>query len=125
MIIMARTYIHGSDYETKDGTCIRDYVHVSDLANAHVLGANYLLAENKSFIINLGSNDGYSVKEIIEAAEKIYPIKYEMSKRREGDPAKLIASNNKAKELLGWGPKYDLFDIINSDIEYRKRLVKK
>ncbi|MDD2203507.1 MAG: UDP-glucose 4-epimerase GalE [Bacilli bacterium] len=123
--IREKLMVYGDDYETKDGTCIRDYVHVSDLANAHVLGANYLLAENKSFIINLGSNDGYSVKEIIEAAEKIYPIKYEMSKRREGDPAKLIASNNKAKELLGWGPKYDLFDIINSDIEYRKRLVKK
>lgn len=120
--IRDKMMVFGDDYDTKDGTCIRDYIHVSDLARAHVLGAEYLLKENKSLLVNLGSNQGYSVKEVIEEVEKEYPVAYEIVKRREGDPAKLIASNDKAKELLGWSPKYNLHDIIRTDLEFRKKL---
>ncbi len=114
--------IFGNDYDTPDGTCIRDYIHVSDLADAHVLGAKYLVKNNKSLLVNLGSNKGYSVLEIIKEVEKFYPVNYKIGKRRAGDPAKLIASNDKAKEILGWLPKRNLEQIIKSDIEYRKKL---
>jgi UDP-glucose 4-epimerase len=114
-------YVYGDDYDTKDGTCIRDYIHVSDLARAHVLGAKYLVENNKSLLVNLGSNEGYSVKEVIDEVSKINPVNYEIAERREGDPAKLIASNKKAKELLGWVPKYSLTDIIKSDINFRMK----
>ena len=117
--------VYGDDYETNDGTCVRDYVHVSDLAHAHVLGAHYLVDRNDCFIINIGSNDGYSVKEIIDETKKIIPIKYEIQSRREGDPAKLIASNEKAKNILGWAPQHGLEEIIKSDIAYRKKISNK
>lgn len=114
--------VFGSDYDTLDGTCIRDYIHVSDLADAHVMGAKYLVENNKSLLVNLGSNKGYSVLEIIKEVEKFYPVNYTITDRRAGDPAKLIASNDKAKEILGWSAKRTLSDIIKSDIEYRKKL---
>ena len=117
--------VYGNDYDTSDGTCIRDYIHVSDLADAHVLGAKYLVENNKSLLVNLGSNKGYSVLEIIKEVEKHYPVNYKITDRRKGDPAKLIASNEKAKEILGWSPKRDLSEIINSDIEYRKKIMNK
>lgn len=120
--IREKMYVFGDDYDTKDGTCIRDYIHVSDLAYAHVLGAEYLMKNHKSLLVNLGSNEGYTVKEVIEEVEKILPVNYEMVGRREGDPAKLIASNQKAKELLGWSPKYTLKDIIESDMKFREKL---
>jgi UDP-glucose 4-epimerase len=118
--------IYGDDYDTSDGTCIRDYIHVSDIALAHVLGADYITKHNKSILLNLGSNEGYSVKQIINEVNKLKEVKYEIGPRREGDPAKLIASNKKAKEILGWKPKYTLEDIIVSDMKYReeKTLVK-
>ncbi len=119
--IRDKMYVYGDDYDTKDGTCIRDYIHVSDLARAHVLGAKYLVENNKSLLVNLGSNEGYSVKEVIDEVSKINPVNYEIAERREGDPAKLIASNKKAKELLGWVPKYSLTDIIKSDINFRMK----
>jgi UDP-glucose 4-epimerase len=114
--------VYGNDYDTPDGTCIRDYVHVTDLARAHVLGAEYIMANNKSFTVNLGSNEGYSVKQIIDATNKIKPIKYEMAKRRPGDPAKLIASNKRVKEILNWEPKYTIEDMIRTDIAYRSKI---
>lgn len=114
--------IYGKDYDTKDGTCVRDYIHVSDLARAHVLGAEYLVKNKKSLLVNLGSNEGYSVKEVVDVVSKYLDVKYEYAERREGDPAKLIASNEKAKELLGWVPKYNLDDMVRSDLEFRKKI---
>jgi UDP-glucose 4-epimerase len=102
--------IYGDDYETKDGTCIRDYIHVNDLADAHVRALEYLNDKNPSTVINLGTGEGYSVKEIIDAAREItgLEIKSEITGRRAGDPAVLVADNAKAKKLLGWKPEYDL-----------------
>jgi UDP-glucose 4-epimerase len=117
-----KVIVYGDDYDTRDGTCIRDYIHVSDLARAHVLGAKYILENNKSILLNLGSNEGYTVKEVIDEVSKIMPVKYEIGPRRPGDPAMLIASNKKAKEILGWSPKYTLKDIIRTDMEFRKKI---
>lgn len=114
--------VFGDDYDTPDGTCIRDYIHVSDLALAHILGAKYILDNNESILVNLGSNNGYSVKEVIDAASKYGKVNYEIVERREGDPAKLIASNSKAKDILGWIPKYSLDDMIRTDLEFRRKL---
>lgn len=109
--------VFGDDYDTKDGTCIRDYIHVMDLARAHYLAYKYLMDGKESRIINLGSGDGYSVNEVIETARKVtgHPIPAVIEKRRAGDPAKLIASNQKAKELLGFELKYDNLEKIISD----------
>ncbi len=98
--------IYGEDYETPDGTCIRDYIHVSDLARAHVLALEKIMETNKSLTVNLGSENGYSVKEMTDLAEKIVgkSIPHEIVGRRLGDPAKLLASSAKAKSLLGWKP---------------------
>jgi UDP-glucose 4-epimerase len=117
--------IYGNDYLTKDGTCVRDYIHVSDLAYAHVLGAEYLVKGGASEIMNLGSNKGYTVLEVAQAVNELAPLKYEIGPRRHGDPATLIASNKKAKSILGWQPKYQLKDIVNSDYLYRQKLAKK
>lgn len=117
--------IYGNDYPTKDGTCIRDYIHVSDLAYAHVLGAHYLLNGGSSETMNLGSNAGYTVLEVAQAVNDIAPLKVVMGPRRAGDPAELIASNEKAKRILGWIPKYQLKDIVNSDYLYRKKISSK
>lgn len=120
--IRDKMIVFGDDYDTIDGTCVRDYIHVSDLAYAHVLGAKYVFEQNKSGLFNLGSNEGYSVMQVINEVDKYAKVNYEIGPRRDGDPAKLIASNQKAKEILGWTPKYGLTDIIKSDIEYRKKI---
>ncbi|MFA5526750.1 MAG: UDP-glucose 4-epimerase GalE [Acholeplasmataceae bacterium] len=117
--------IFGDDYPTKDGTCIRDYIHVSDLAYAHVLGAKYLMSGGVSETMNLGSNAGYTVLEVAEAVKEIGPLKVVMGPRRAGDPAELIASNKKAKKILGWSPKFGLKDIVLSDYNYRKKISRK
>ncbi len=122
--IRKKMQVYGNDYDTKDGTCVRDYIHVSDLAKAHVLGAKYILNNNKSILLNLGSNEGYTVKEVIDEVAKIKPVNYEFVERRAGDPAKLIASNKKAKEILGWTPKYNLKDIIETDMAFRDKISK-
>ncbi|KAA0545267.1 UDP-glucose 4-epimerase GalE [Bacillus sp. BGMRC 2118] len=98
--------IFGEDYNTSDGTCIRDYIHVEDLINAHLLALNYLRNGGKSDIFNLGSSQGFSVKEIIETASRVTGkvIPTESGKRRVGDPGILIASSDKAKQFLGWNP---------------------
>jgi len=106
--------IFGDDYETKDGTCIRDYIHILDLGRAHLLALEYLRRGGKPEIINLGTGDGNSVKEVIERAEMITDKKINrvISPRREGDPAILVADNKKAGEVLGWRPEYSLDDIL-------------
>jgi len=98
--------VFGDDYNTQDGTCIRDYVHVEDLVNAHILALEYLFNGGESDIFNLGSSKGFSVKEIIETAKEVTgkEIPFKIGKRREGDPAILIASSEKAKEKLKWHP---------------------
>lgn len=116
--------VFGDDYNTPDGTCIRDYIHVSDLARAHIMGAKYITENNKSILLNLGSNNGYSVKEVIDIASKYGNVNYEVVGRRVGDPAKLIASNTLAKEVLGWTPKYTLDDMIRTDLEFRRKINK-
>ena len=105
--------IFGTDYPTPDGTCIRDYIHVDDIANAHILALKYLLDKGKSEVFNCGYGHGYSVREVIAAAKKVTGIdfKVEETGRREGDPSILIADNAKIKQKLGWQPKYD-------DLEY-------
>lgn len=107
--------IFGDDYDTPDGTCIRDYIHVSDLADAHVLGVEYLLAGGASTAVNLGNGRGFSVKEVIAAVERVTgtTIRVEMAARRAGDPPKLVGSSEKARKLLGWTPRFaDLETII-------------
>jgi len=108
--------IFGDDYDTFDGTCIRDYIHIEDLVEAHLLAAKHLESGNPSDIFNLGSQNGYSNLEIVEAAGKITgaPIPYHFGPRRPGDPDKLVASNAKAKAILGWEPKHSLGDVIGS-----------
>ena len=115
--------VFGTDYPTKDGTCIRDYIHVTDLAAAHILAVKYLMAGNKSDIFNLGNGVGFTVREVIEMAEKVTgeSIKVVETDRRAGDPAVLIASSEKAKTILGWNPKHDsLSEIIKSAWKWHK-----
>ena len=106
--------IFGTDYPTVDGTGVRDYVHVNDLANAHVLALDYLEKNNQSDKFNLGNEKGTSVREVIEMAKKITGIDFPVIEeaRREGDPAKLFASSKKAKEILGWQPQFETIEQI-------------
>ena len=115
--------IFGNDYDTKDGTCVRDYIHVTDLAQAHILALKYLAEGNDSDVFNLGNGIGFTVNEIIESARKVtgldIPAKYEA--RRAGDPSKLIASSEKAKTVLGWKPEYpDVEKIIETAWKWHK-----
>lgn len=109
--------IFGDDYPTSDGTCIRDYIHVTDLAQAHILAVEYLLQGNESNIFNLGNGVGFTVNEVIDTARKVtgHPIPATITSRRAGDPAKLIASSEKAKIILGWNPQHaNLEEIVAS-----------
>ncbi len=115
--------IFGDDYDTKDGTCIRDYIHVTDLAQAHILAVKYLNEGKESNIFNLGNGVGFSVKEVIEIARKVtgHPIPAIISPRRAGDPAKLVASSEKARKILGWNPEHaELEEIIASAWNWHK-----
>jgi len=115
--------IFGDDYETEDGTCIRDYIHVIDLANAHIKAVEYLRGGNESNVFNLGNGNGFSVKEMIDAARKVtgHEIPAKICERRAGDPAKLIASSLKAKNILNWEPKYmDVEEVISSAWNFHK-----
>lgn len=117
-------YIFGNDYNTKDGTCIRDYIHVTDLAQAHILAVKYLRNGENSDIFNLGNGIGFSVKEVIETARKVtgHPISALISPRRAGDPAKLIASSEKARKILGWEPEHaELEEIIATAWNWHKK----
>ncbi len=115
--------IYGTDYDTPDGTCIRDYIHVTDLAQAHILAVKYLTDGGESDIFNLGNGVGYSVREVIETARKVtgHPIPATETPRRAGDPARLVASSEKAKKILGWNPIHDsLEEIIESAWKWHK-----
>ena len=109
-----KIYIFGDDYDTHDGTCIRDYIHVTDLVDAHILAIKKLESESESNIYNLGNGSGFTVKEVIESARKItgHSIPAELAPRRAGDPAKLVASSKKAMSELGWEPKYNSLEKI-------------
>ena len=106
--------IYGTDYDTPDGTCIRDYIHVTDLAMAHILAVEYLARGGESDIFNLGNGVGYSVREVIETARSVtgHPIPATEVPRRAGDPARLVASGEKAKKVLGWEPEIKKLDDI-------------
>ena len=109
--------VFGNDYDTKDGTCVRDYIHVNDLAQAHILAMEYLLKGGESNIFNLGNGVGFTVKEVIETARKVtnHTIPIREEERRTGDPSVLIASSEKARKVLGWKPQYaDLETIIST-----------
>ena len=106
--------VFGDDYPTHDGTCVRDYIHVSDLARAHVMALRSSIEKRTSATFNLGCGQGYSVREVIEAAQRVTgrSIKVEAQPRRAGDPAVLVASSTKIRETLGWIPKFELLDDI-------------
>ena len=109
--------VFGNDYQTKDGTCVRDYIHVSDLIQAHLLAMEKLLKLAESGIYNLGNGNGFSVLEMIEAARRVtgHDIPVVLSERRGGDPDILVASSNLAEKVLGWKPQVtDVEDIIRS-----------
>lgn len=115
--------IFGDDYPTKDGTCVRDYIHVTDLAQAHILALDYLYQGGKNDVFNLGNGVGFTVKEVIDVAREVtgHPIPAEICPRRAGDPAQLIASSEKAVSVLGWKPQYnDLATIISSAWRWHK-----
>ena len=117
--------IFGSDYPTADGTCVRDYIHVSDLADAHLSALEYLNEHEKSETFNVGYGRGFSVKEVIETAKKVSGIDFKVvsAPRREGDPARLIAKPEKIRNLTNWRPKReDLALIIKTALEWEKRL---
>ena len=118
-----KIFIYGDDYATPDGTCIRDYIHVVDLADAHMLALD-ALNEHPRLILNLGNGAGFSVKQVIEAARRVtrHPIPAEIKPRRPGDPARLVASSEQAKAVLGWQPKHaDLDDILKSAWEWHQQ----
>ena len=119
--------IFGTDYPTVDGTCTRDYVHVNDLAEAHILALKKLMAGGESDCFNLGNGSGFSVKQVIEVAKKVTGVDFKVTEveRRAGDPPELIADSKKAKEILKWQPKYfDLETIISSAWNWHKQLNK-
>jgi len=119
--------VHGSDYPTRDGSCLRDYIHVSDIAHAHTLALNYLIEKKnsrKTEIFNLGTGDGYTVLEVIKAFEKVsgVSLNYQMGPRRSGDVVAIYANNNKARTELGWVPQYNLEDMMDTAWKWEQKL---
>lgn len=120
-----KMYVFGFDYDTEDGTCIRDYIHVEDLASAHLKGLEYLEKENTSNTFNCGYGHGFSVLEVIETMRKVsgVDIVADIEDRRAGDPALLISDNTKIKTVMGWEPKYDDLNLIcKTALEWEKKL---
>ena len=116
--------IFGSDYPTRDGTCIRDFVHVDDLAEAHRRGIDYLISGGQSVALNLGTGRGTSVREIVEEIERVSKRRLRVAyrARREGDPAELVANNTMAKAVLDWEPRHSLASIVDSAWKWHERL---
>jgi UDP-glucose 4-epimerase len=117
--------VFGDDWPTPDGTCVRDYIHVEDLATAHVNALGYLRDGGKSLIANCGYGHGYSVREVVSSVEKIAGLKLEVREepRRAGDPPALIARADKVRQVLGWTPRLDDIDVIvRSSLEWERRL---
>lgn len=106
--------VFGDDYDTRDGTCVRDYIHVNDLASAHLLAIDYLATHEGAFRFNLGNGEGFSVREVIAAAERVTgkPVPHDIAPRRAGDPATLVASSDLARQELGWQPRITRLDDI-------------
>jgi UDP-glucose 4-epimerase len=118
--------VFGDDYDTPDGTCIRDYIHVEDLASAHLKGLEYLKAGNPSSIFNCGYGHGFSVSEVIKTVKKVSRTDFtvEIALRREGDPASLVSDNTKIKTILKWEPKFDNLEYIcQTALEWEKRVL--
>lgn len=111
--------VYGNDYDTSDGTCIRDYIHVNDLASAHILAMNYLIEKDENLVVNLGTGYGSSVLEVIQAAEKVTnkKINYTIAARRKGDPKELVAGCKLANKLLGWEAKHSDLETIFSSMK--------
>ena len=117
--------IFGADYDTPDGTCIRDYIHVDDLINAHILALDYLLSDRTSNVFNCGYGHGYSVKEVIDKVKKVTGVDFQVREtgRREGDPPVLTADSSRIKKELGWQPVYDDLEyIIKTAWEWEKKI---
>lgn len=117
--------IFGSDYDTPDGTCIRDYIHVTDLADVHVKALDYLLSSRQSHVLNCGYGKGYSVKEVLDTLQNILgkPLEINLGERRAGDPAELVADNSQLISLIDWTPKHnDLKQILSHALEWEKIL---
>ncbi len=120
-----KMYIFGEDYPTPDGTCIRDYIHVEDLAAAHIKALDYLQEKKKSGVFNCGYGHGFSVKEVLETMKKVSGVDFpvEIRERRPGDPAILISDNRKIREEMGWEPKYDDLELIcKTGLEWEKKI---
>jgi UDP-glucose 4-epimerase len=115
--------VFGSDYPTPDGTCVRDYIHVNDLASAHVKALERLAAGQESFAVNLGTGVGCSVQEVISAVEKVTgkPVPRQMKERRVGDPPALVANPAKAQELLGWKAARGLQEVVETAWKWTER----
>lgn len=115
--------IFGTDYDTRDGTCVRDYIHVLDLADAHVRAVEYLLAGGESVELNLGTGTGTTVKELLTAIGEVSGREFniDLVERREGDSTTLVANNDKARDVLGWVPKYELSDITRTAWNWHSR----
>ena len=120
-------HVHGNDYDTRDGSCLRDYIHVSDIAHAHTLALNFLIdgkSSNKVEVFNLGTGDGYTVLEVIQSFEKVSGTKlnYSIGPRRSGDVIAIYANNTKAKTELGWLPKYNLDQMMDTAWKWELKL---
>jgi UDP-glucose 4-epimerase len=119
--------IFGTDYETPDGTCVRDYIHVEDLAAAHLQALNYLRAGGKSTTLNCGYGDGFSVREVLATVAQVAgrPLDIAESARRAGDPPRLVAKAARIREALGWEPRHrDLGGIVRSALAWEQRLLR-
>ena len=120
-----RMQIYGDDYPTPDGTCLRDYIQVSDLAQAHMDALRHLRGGGASLTCNVGYARGYSVKEVVEVVRRVSGVDIEavMSPRRPGDPAAIVASNDRIRSELGWRPKHDDLDaIVSQALDWERRL---
>lgn len=120
-----KMYIFGEDYPTEDGTCIRDYIHVEDLASAHIKALEYLDKTHESGVFNCGYGHGFSVKEVLETMKKVSGVDFpvEMKERRAGDPAMLISDNSKIRNIMQWEPKYDDLELIcKTGLEWEKKI---
>ncbi|MDI6865127.1 UDP-glucose 4-epimerase GalE [Thermodesulfovibrio yellowstonii] len=118
--------IYGTDYPTSDGTCIRDYIHVDDLADAHILVLEYLMEHGKSEVFNCGYGHGYSVREVVEATKRVSGVDFKVIEtgRREGDPPELVADSRKLRETISWQPKYnDMEYIVKTALEWERKLI--
>jgi UDP-glucose 4-epimerase len=120
--------IFGTDYPTPDGTCIRDYIHISDLAEAHLLALRYLRSGGASLTLNCGYGHGFSVREVIETVKRVSGIDFEVANapRREGDPARIVAASSRIRDALGWRPRYDdLSAIVGHALAWERQLMRR